>query len=337
MRNIFNSQYPIIQAPMAGGIVSPKFVADVSNSGIIGFIPAGYLSILQLEEFIIGVKKFLNDEAIFGINIFIEKHRSSEIIYKPEYLINIEKELDYKSINQIQIPASIPENEYIDLIIKYSIKIISCTFGFFNKESIQRLKKHNIKIIGNATNLEEFEYCLENSADAVILQGTEAGGHQANFIDNKINLTSTKELLIEIKKRYPNSTIISTGGISPYNYKDFINLGADYVQLGTAFMLTNESSLPTKIKQFIAVSEITSLNNRITGKYARGVSNSLMEILEMVPISHNFPIQHYITTEIRKYAKSQNNHEFMSLWVGSNPDNLELQSLKDLIKKLTTP
>ncbi|MDD3266865.1 MAG: nitronate monooxygenase [Burkholderiales bacterium] len=335
MKNIFNSKYPIIQAPMAGGIINPQFVATVCNSGIIGFIPAGYLSILQLEEFIINVKSLLKPNTIFGVNIFIEQFRQSNIIDKPKYLIDIEKELNYKSTDQVQVPASISENDYIDLLIKHSVKMVSCTFGFFNSKSIQRLKEYNIKIIGNATNIEEFEYCIKHKADAIVIQGTEAGGHQASFMNERVNLTTTKELLTQIRKVYPSTIIISSGGISTSNYKEFLNLGADYVQLGTAFMLTHESSLSEIIKQFIIISKNTTLNNKITGKYARGVQNKLMEVLDLETVNHHFPIQHYITTEIRKYAKSENNYDFMSLWVGSNPDNFNLQSLEDLIKTLT--
>lgn len=321
---------------MAGGIIDANFIIKVCNSGIVGFIPSGYLTLAQLEEFIISVKKEINENAVFGINIFIEQNRIVNEIDKPEYLINIEKKLNYKSTNKVQIPASINEIDYVDLIIKHSIKIVSCTFGFFNKKSVERLKEHNIQIIGNATNLEEFEYCLNHGADAIVVQGTEAGGHQASFINNEANLRSTKELLCEIRKTYPDTIIISTGGISINNYKEFFQLGANYVQLGTAFMLTHESSLTNVIKQSIIKLQDTSLNNKITGKYARGIRNQLMEILDAETITYDFPIQHYITTKIRKYSKSQNNHEFMSLWAGSNPDNLKLQSLDELINSLTT-
>lgn len=334
MKNIFNSKYPIIQAPMAGGIINPHFIAKICNSGIIGFIPGGYLSLPQLEEFIINVKNLLNPNAVFGVNIFIESDRKSEMIDKPNYIINIEKELNYNSINQIEIPSNIPENDYIDLFIKYSVKIISCTFGFFNNQSFQRLKEYNIKTIANTTNLKEFEHCIKHKADAVVIQGTEAGGHQSSFMSNEVNLKSTRELLLQIREIYPTITIITAGGISPDNYKEFLNLGADYVQLGTAFMLTHESNLSDNIKQFIIASKDTSLNNKITGKYARGIQNKLMEIINKETTTHEFPVQHYITSEIRKYAKSQDNYNFMSLWVGSNPNNFRLQSLEELIDKL---
>lgn len=48
MKNICD--YPIVQAPMAGGVSTPKLAAAVSNSGGLGFLAAGYKSARELEQ-----------------------------------------------------------------------------------------------------------------------------------------------------------------------------------------------------------------------------------------------------------------------------------------------
>ncbi len=48
MTELLQIQYPIIQAPMAGGVTTSKLVAEVSNSGGLGMIGAGYMTPNQM-------------------------------------------------------------------------------------------------------------------------------------------------------------------------------------------------------------------------------------------------------------------------------------------------
>lgn len=335
-RQIFNIKHPIIQAPMAGGILSPEFITKVCNHGLLGFIPAGYLSLDQLDEFIYKVKQNLSSINLpFGVNLFLEEQRVNDQVFdKPEYYQALEKELGFESRPVFNVPKSIVESDYIDLLIKHSVPIVSCTFGVFSTDSIERLKKHNIKIIGNVTSVAEFESCYNNKADAIVIQGTEAGGHQASFLTNNINLNPTLELLKQVRTLNQTITLIAAGGISYKNYKEYFKYGADYVQLGTSFMMTYESNLPLTYKEFILKSKhLTTLTSDITGKWARGVKNELCNLTQN-HCEYPFPYQHYLTTYLRQQAKLQHNPEYASLWGGSNEDNYVLCSLDELIAKL---
>lgn len=338
--NSLKSLYRVIQAPMAGGIVNPNFVSRVCNHGLLGFIPGGYLNLKSLEEFIIATKSLLVDpKATFGVNVFIDdKPREVEQFFKKTVdVIQIENLLKMNSNDTFPVPATVKEKDYIDLIIKQSVPIASCTFGFFNKESVEKLKENNIKIIGNATTIEEFKFCLEHGADAIIIQGTEAGGHQASFLSNEKNNKKTMALLEETRKLYPHVTIIAAGGISTNNMSSYFHNGADYVQLGTAFMMTYESNVPETCKEYMKSKKNTILTDAITGKWARGIENSLTKTLKHDDL-YGFPVKHYLTAGLRAEAKKQVNPEYLSLWAGSNPQNLEmlpLETLLDTIKSKT--
>ncbi|ASG68630.1 hypothetical protein fh0823_16850 [Francisella halioticida] len=95
-------KFNIIQAPMAGGIVTPEMVSVVSNSGMLGMISSGYLSIQQLEEFILEVKKSLKIGSVFGINLFIEP------------FVNQSKSYD-KNHNIVRAEEHLQKNKVIDL------------------------------------------------------------------------------------------------------------------------------------------------------------------------------------------------------------------------------
>lgn len=334
--SLFNLKYNIIQAPMAGGIVNPSLVASVCNAGMLGSIPAGYLTITALEKFIFEVKQLTSKP--FIVNLFNEPLRTKEQVFQKSHTIKaLEKKLGSKQVSEtFSVPATINEEDYINLLIKEKVPIVSTTFGFLNKNSIKRLKDNNIKIVGNATTSKEFTYLIANGADAVILQGFEAGGHQGSFLSDCENKSTTLELLKLVRKHHKETILIVAGGVSTKNMANFFTAGANYIQLGTTFMLTKESKLPEHIKEYILNKKVTSISKSITGRYARGIRNNLMAVLDKVDSNDifSFPVQHYHTSEIRKLAKQVLNPEYSSVWAGENPDNLKIQLLNDLIVSL---
>ena len=337
-------KFPIIQAPMAGGILSPEIVAKIANSGFFANIASGYLGVNTLQKFIDTTKKLLqNPQTSLGVNIFIDNKQQlyrDQSFTKTNTILEIEKLLNMDIANNsfnINIPQ---ESEYVDTIIANSIPVASCTFGFFNGDSIEKLKRKGMKIIGNATNLQELSYCVQSGADAVVVQGTEGGGHQASFLTDEKNLIGTIQLLQQARQHYPKLTIIAAGGISPNNAYNYFQHGADYIQLGTAFMMTYESNVPDLAKQYITDHRNnTMLTKSITGKYARGISNDLIKKLEEANLHeantvYPFPLGHYATAALRARAKELQQPEYMSLWAGSNPNNLELKPIDQVIDEL---
>ena len=82
-------KFPIIQAPMAGGVTTSKLVAEVSNSGGLGTIGAGYMTPIQIREQIREIKQLTSN--YFGINLFV-----------PNEFTSTENEI--KSANQLLQP-----------------------------------------------------------------------------------------------------------------------------------------------------------------------------------------------------------------------------------------
>jgi nitronate monooxygenase len=333
-KSLFQLQYPVILGPMAGGIVNPQLVSKVCNEGFLGFIPGGYLKLNDLEKFIVETKSLLKDNSLFGVNIFIESSRDNELTLKKSLqVLEIESKLNMKKEEFFKVPSTVKEEAFVDLIIAQSVPIASSTFGFFKPSSVQRLKAKGVKLIGGATSIDEVSYCLERGADAVVVQGTEAGGHQAAFLSNQKNEKKALDLLKDVKKQYADIPIIASGGISTKNLTNYLQNGADYVQLGTAFMLTHESSVSKITKEHIITKKQTVLTNVITGKWARGVKNQLIDSLT-VDDGIGFPIQHYLTAGLRAEARRLSNPEYQSLWAGSNSENLQLRALEEVITEI---
>lgn len=353
--NILDIKYPVIQAPMAGGILSPQIIAHIANSGFLANIASGYLSVNVLQDIITTTKALLtNFQNMIAVNVFIDSptQRPQSEYIKNAQIVALEQRLGLNNDNH-NIHVNLPqESEYVDVIVENKIPIASCTFGFFSASSVAKLKSHGVNIIGNATNIAEVLYCIESGADAVVIQGTEAGGHQASFLSgdnlsgevgekNTTSLIELLQLIQPVRQQYPQIAIIAAGGISTKNALECFNNGADYIQLGTAFMMTQESSLLNIAKEYIVNHKTqTTLTKSITGKYARGIRNQLVDILEQFTESktsedeYPFLLGHFATADLRAQAKNTQNPEYMSLWAGSNTDNLKIKAIDDIIAEI---
>ncbi len=328
---------PIIQAPMAGGIISPSFVAEVSNNGCLGSIAAGGLSINELANQIKEVKSLT--DCPFAVNIFAH-HRVDDLSYDitiiNNELNNVRRMLNIPEITNIHLIEEPSINDYIELCIKMNVPVVSFTFGCPDKTVIKKLKEAGIKTIGTATNVNEALIIEERGIELVTAQGYEAGGHYGGFLkQSSIGLMS---LIPQIADAVA-IPIIAAGGIADRRGIQAAQaLGAHYVQIGTRFLNTYESSAHPLHKKAINEADETAavVTTSFTGKPARGISNEMMIRLADYSVPP-YPIMNQLTADIRAAAKLQYNAEFMSNWSGQNIRGSKTVSLKTILTELTIP
>src|SRR3989338_1367910 len=313
-------QYPIIQAPMAGGITTPELVSAVSNAGGLGSLGAGYMSAAEIKSAIHAIRELTNKP--FAVNLFIpETHHAAENqIIKSCH--NIEE-----SCTELQlkiIPAKKPYapsfEKQMNVLIEEKIPIFSFTFGLLDSAWINKLKKNNTILIGTATNLAEAIALEKNGVDMIVAQGSEAGGHRSTFLgeaeDSLIHLSA---LISQIKNKI-NIPIIAAGGMmNRKNIAAMLAIGASSVQMGTAFLSCHESGAHPKYKEILLLQTIdkTILTRAFSGKLARGIENKFTTRMECKKENIlDYPIQNALTHSMRKMAKEKNNPDFMSLWAG---------------------
>lgn len=336
-------QYPIIQAPMAGGVTTSTLVAEVSNNGGLGMIGAGYLNAEQTRELIREVKQLTSNH--FGINLFVpnEFTLSNTNIETANHLLrpfrehlNIHNEEglklpDYQSINQSFI-------EQIQVVIEEQVPICSFTFGLPASDVVSELKKHHIVVIGTATTVKEAIEVEKIGMDIVVAQGSEAGGHRGNFLNNfqdsQIGLMSLIPQVVDNVK----IPVIAAGGImDKRGLKASLCLGAKAVQMGTAFLTCQESGAHKLHKDAIqkASEDQIVLTRAFSGKWARGINNTFISEMQTHECDIlDYPIQNTLTQAIRKSSAAQNKEEFMSLWSGQSPRLAKNQTVKDLMISL---
>ncbi|MFG6150082.1 NAD(P)H-dependent flavin oxidoreductase [Halobacillus sp. B23F22_1] len=330
--------YPIIQAGMAGGITTPELVAAVSNAGGFGTLGAGYMNIEDLEKSLTAIKQ--QTRGSFGVNIFIPEYPDiiEEEIEKTNHLLEpIRKGLYLDEKPKPQLSHSLFDHQ-LEVALKHQVPACSFTFGIPSKEVIRDLKKEGIFVIGTATTVEEALMNEERGMDMVVAQGSEAGGHRGTFYNTYDSaMIGTMSLIPQVVDHLRIPSIAAGGIMDGRGVKAAFALGAQGVQLGTAFVTCVESGAKLQHKEAILKTpeHDTVITKAFSGKPARGIKNQFTN--EMRDHEENlpgYPLQNSLTKDIRKEAAKQNKPQYMSLWSGQSPRLSQSISAGELIEKI---
>ncbi|WP_331713694.1 NAD(P)H-dependent flavin oxidoreductase [Lentibacillus sp. JNUCC-1] len=336
-------QYPVIQAPMAGGVTTTELITEVVRSGGLGMIGAGYMAPEQIRNQIKDIKSVVSGG--FGINLFVpnEFTISGEVIdIARDTLQPFYDELNMPADNQVTIPdyesATHTFLEQLKVTIEEKVPVCSFTFGIPAEKIIAELKEHGIITMGTATTVNE-AIAIENSGmDAVVVQGSEAGGHRGHFLEghekSQIGLMSLIPQVVD----HVTIPVIAAGGVMDgRGLTASMCLGAQAVQMGTAFLTCAESGAKPLHKEAIlqAQEDQTVLTRAFSGKWARGIHNVFIEkMADQQACLPEFPVQNALTKPLRKASAQQGKSDFMSLWSGQTPRLARSQTVASLFEKL---
>ncbi|WP_240377154.1 NAD(P)H-dependent flavin oxidoreductase [Bacillus piscicola] len=333
--------YPIIQAGMAGGTTTPELVAAVSNAGGLGTLGAGYMSPEQMRDSIRKIKELTNHS--FAVNVFIPevpKVSEKDIEKARELLRPFREALHLPEEPEVTKPSATIFEKQMDIIMEERVPVCSFTFGVPSKERVQQLKKQNIMLIGTATTVKEAIINEDIGMDMVVMQGSEAGGHRGTFSGPFDKAMIGTMALIPQAVDHVTIPVIAAGGIMDgRSVLAALTLGAQAVQMGTAFVTSLESG--AKKQQIEAILNSTEeepvLTSAFSGKPARGIENEFMT--KMAPYEHelpDYPIQNTLTKEIRREAAKQNRPEWLHLWSGQNVRLSKRQPARKMITDIVS-
>jgi nitronate monooxygenase len=314
--HLLKIRFPIVQAPMAGGLATPRLVAAVTNAGGLGSFGAGYLTPKEIAKGISEIRE-LTDQP-FAVNLFSPSmEETKNLKTSQEALIRYHQELGIplKFSHERSLP---PLKEQIEVLIEEKIPVFSFTFGIPPLSYLQQLKKQKTVLIGTATTLEEALLLEESGVDAIAAQGIEAGGHRGTFLHPDVDPLLSTATLIALLSRHCQVPILAAGGImNGAGVAAALALGAQGTQLGTAFIASPESGASPAYKKALIESKgaKTTLTACFTGKIARALVNRFTKEMQGAPIA-SYPIQHFLTQNMRLCAAKDNRPEFMALYAG---------------------
>jgi nitronate monooxygenase len=195
-------------------------------------------------------------------------------------------------------------------------------------------------LIGTATTVEEAVILAQVGVDAVVTQGSEAGGHRGTFATTfDRGMVGTLALVPQVVDAVSVPVIASGGIMDGRGIAAALALGAAAVQMGTAFLTCDEAGIPDAYKEAImrAHEHETRLTRAFSGRPARGIVNRFMTEVERVDGAEAmlpFPLQNALTRPLRQAAAQQGRAELLSLWAGQGVRLARRQAAATLIAQL---
>lgn len=322
------------------GVSTPEMAAAVSNAGGLGSLPIGGLSPEQSRK-LIQQTKSLTDKP-FAVNLFahnIPEYTVSELKEMQQFMFTLSSKRGYTiedpGMEHIRFYNHLDQ---VALLIEEQVQVVSFTFGCLDKDSIHRLKQKGCILIGTATCVAEAAYLQEQQIDMIAIQGIEAGGHRGTFMDDiplpQIGLLS---LLPQIREAVSLPCIASGAINTAAAMQAAFALGADAVQIGTAFIGTKESIAIDAYKDRLREAKDTDtvLTKAFSGRWARGIRNELMQAIEASGMEiPPYPLQNTLTTMLRKQAQQHNDADYTNLWAGQSAGGTHFDTSKEVFLNL---
>jgi nitronate monooxygenase len=193
--------------------------------------------------------------------------------------------------------------------------VVSFTFGCPDATVVARLHASGSDVWVTVTIPDEAEQAAAAGADALVVQGLEAGGHRGGFSDppdaEEVGLLA---LLALVRARLA-LPLVAAGGIADgAAVAAVLCAGAAAAQLGTALMLTPEAGTPAPQRAALSQRGQTALTRAFTGRSARGIVNRFMREHTEAPVA--YPDVHHLTAPIRAAARAAGDAEAINLWAG---------------------
>jgi len=332
--------HPIILAPLAGGATTPELVSAVSETGALGFIGAAYLSAAQIAE--LGRAVRARTARPFGVNLFAPVDPAPlprDIGAALEALAGYHAELGLAAPALPERPTQ-DFDEQLASALDCGASAFSFTFGVLKPKVIDAIKAREMVVLGTATTVDEAITLEQAGVDGVVAQGSEAGAHRGTFGDAPFAaaMIGTMALVPQVVDAVSIPVVASGGIMDGRGIAAALALGAQAVQMGTAFLTTDEAGGSASYKSAILAARETDtrITSAFSGRAARGIVNRFMNEVEARGPSANlgYPFQNALTRALRTEAATRDRAEFLSLWSGQGVRLARRESAAALVSRL---
>lgn len=313
---------PIISAPMAG-VSTAALAAAVSDAGGLGSIAVGHLNAEQARA-AIGAVRGLTARP-FAVNVFCHRPAQADAAREAAWLAWL---APYFAASDATPPAGLREiygtiasdDAMLAVLLDTRPAVVSFHFGLPDAERIRALKDAGITLLGSATSPREARAVEAAGLDAVVVQGHEAGGHRGTFDPAQGDAAIGTFALVRLVAHEVTIPIIAAGGIMDgAGIAAVLRLGASAAQMGTAFMLSPESSAPPQHRALLTDPDsITMVTDVISGRPARGLVNRFFTDVGAPghPAVPDYPIAYDAAKALHAAAAKQGNQDFSVNWAG---------------------
>jgi nitronate monooxygenase len=313
-----NIRWPILQAPM-GWLSTPGLAAAVSNAGGLGGIGMWGFSAEEAERRIAGFRQQSGGSLNVNYPLWPEPEITADVA--DPMRSRLQAHYDAKGLGLVPKPegaASDVSPEHLAMVLRAKPQMVSFHFGLPVREVLEAIKGAGIFVISSATTVAEAKMLEQRGVDAVIAQGTEAGGHRGTFTGVDMSMQPGLFALLPQVIDAVRVPVIAAGGIADgRTMAAALVLGASAVQLGTAFLRCEEANVldAHRVALREATDDCTIVTDTITGRPARYIRNKLTDDLiasGLKPVA--FPGQLSLTAPLG----AKGDREFTALFAGQS-------------------
>jgi len=332
--------HAIVQGPFGGGLSSPELASSVSNLGGLGSYGIEHLAPEHILELAADIRARTGRP--FNLNLWISvadpggesldaaAFERLWLRFEPYY-----RELGVAKPERPQRLHARYEDQF-QAMIEAAPAVFSFVFGIPTPDQLARCKKRGILTVGTATTLPEALALDEAGVDAMVVTGLEAGGHRVSFLESsEASLMGTFSLTQIVAPRVQVPVIAAGGVVDVRGVKAALMLGAQGVQVGTAFLACDESGASPEHRAALFSDRAmrTVLTRTYSGRLARGIRNRLAE--EMPANVAPYPIQAWFLNRLKAAAHAQGRTDLVSVWCGQSAPNLKHHTVPALMTELT--
>jgi nitronate monooxygenase len=335
-------EYPIMQGPFGGGLSTVELTTTVSNLGGLGGFGAYTLSPQEIYNTDKEIRS--KTDKPYNLNLWVSDHDIiNEEHTQQQYEKAVETFKPYFDILNTEVPAPPPSFEsrfqnQLQVIFDIKPKVFSFMFGLLDENIIEDLHRQGTVVFGNATTMDEAIALEKIGVDVIVASGFESGGHRPSFLDKSELSTTGTFALIQLVKDKVKIPVVAAGGIANgRGIAGAFTLGAEAVQIGTAFLATEESGALPIHKEFLFsdAAKSTTLSRAYTGRLGRGITTEITRnVLAATDKTLPFPLQTNFMGALRKAALEQQKHEFVFFWSGQIAPILKHKKASILMKSL---
>jgi len=308
---------PLVVAPMAGGPSTSDLVIAAAGAGALGFLAAGYKTAAAMAAEIAAVRAGTAEP--FGVNVFVPSPPSADAGAIAGYVGSLRASA--KAVGASLGEATWDDDGFegkVAVLLAGPPAVVSFTFGCPPPEMIAGLRRAGAAVAVTVTSPGEAAAAAAAGADALCVQGYEAGAHRGSFggegtAGRDYGLLS---LIGEIAAVTDLPQIAAGGIMGPRQVDAVLAAGAVAAQCGTAFLRCPESGAHPVHKAALADPRYTTtaLTRAFSGRWARGLVNQFM--LHHTDAPAAYPEINNATRPLRAAAATRGDPERMSLYAG---------------------
>jgi nitronate monooxygenase len=324
---------PIVQAPMAGGPSTPALAAAVNRGGGLGFLAAGYLTPERLAADIDALRELT--DAPFGVNLFAGSGAAADAERVNAYAQRLAAEAERAGVSlgapRFDDDALAPK---LECLRRARPAVVSFTFGLPPRQVLEGLRAAGSEVWVTVTSPAEAAAAADAGADALIVQGVEAGGHRGVFVDDEAQSQLTLLAALQLIRARVTLPLIGAGAImSGAALGAVLVAGARAGQLGTAYLAAAEAGTSPAQRAATSTDDPTVLTRAFSGRTARGIVNRWQrEHGAHAPAA--YPEINHLTSPLRAHGRAAGDPDLINLWAGEAHALVRARGAEELTREL---